>query len=54
MRHQRYIFQKKEQDKTPGELSEVVTGNLSNNEFRLMIIKMITEFRRMDAQSKKF
>ena len=43
MRHQRYIFQKKEQDKTPGELSEVVTGNLPNNDVKVMNVKMIKE-----------
>ena len=44
----------KQQDKTPGELSEVEIGDLPEKEFRLMIVKMIKELgRRMDAQSKK-
>ena len=35
----------KEQDKTPEEqLSEVEIGNLLENEFRVMIVKMIQDF----------
>ena len=41
MRQQRNIFQTKEQDKTPGELSEVEIGSLPEKEFRVMIVKMI-------------
>ena len=47
MRQQRNIFQTKEQGKTPEEqLSDVyrqlrVIGNLSEKEFRVMIVKMI-------------
>ena len=46
---------RKEQDKTPEEeLSEVELGNLTEKEFRIVIIKMIKELgRRMYAQSKK-
>ena len=49
------MFQMKEQDKTPEEkLKEMETGNLPENEFRVVIIKMIKELgRRMDAQSEK-
>ena len=45
----------REQDKTPEEqLSEVEICNLPKKEFRVMIVKMIQEFRkRMDAQSGK-
>ena len=49
------MFQMKEQDKTPeDELSEVETGNLSEKEFRVILIKMIKELKKkMDAQSEK-
>ena len=54
MRWQRNIFQTKEQDKTPEELSELEIGNLPDKVFKVMIIKMIKEFeRRMDEQSEK-
>ena len=53
MRQQRNMFQMKEQDKTPEELSEVEIGNLPEKEFRVMIVKMINELRkRMDAQNR--
>ena len=43
------MFQKKEQDKTPEqELSEVETANQPNKEFKVMIVKMIKELRRVD------
>ena len=50
------MFQMKEQDKTPEEeLGEVEIDNLSNKEFKVMIIKMIKELgRRMDEHSEKF
>ena len=53
---QRNIFQTKEQDKTPEELSEVEIGNLPEKEFRVMIIKMMKELRRRmhRAKSSKF
>ena len=35
------MFQMKEQDKTPEELSEVDIGNLHEKEFKLMVTKMI-------------
>ena len=52
MRRQRNMFQMKEKDKTPEEqLSDEQIGNLSEKEFRVMIIKMIQELgKRMDAQ----
>ena len=48
------MSQKKEQDKTPEQLSEVERGNSPKKEYRVIIVKMIQEFmNRMDAQSKK-
>ena len=48
------MFQTKEQDKTPGELSEVKIGNLPEKELRVMIAKLSKKLgRRMDAQSKE-
>ena len=45
----------KKQDKTPGEeINKVEIIYLPNKEFKVMIIKMITEFRRMDENSKNF
>ena len=35
------MFQTKEQDKTPKEVSELEIGNLPKKEFRVVIIKMI-------------
>ena len=50
MRCQRNMFQMKEQEKTPEELSEVEIGILPEKEFRVMIVKMIKELGiRMDA-----
>ena len=45
----------KEQDKTPEkQLNEVEIGNLSENEFRIMIVKMIQDLRkRMEAKIQK-
>ena len=34
------MFQIKDQDKTPEELSEMEIGNLPEKEFRVMIVKM--------------
>ena len=49
------MFQTKEQDKTPKELNEVGTENLLEKEFRVVIIKMIKELKRIwDEQSEKF
>ena len=44
----------KEQDKTPEELSEMEIGNLPEEEFRVMRVKMIKELGgRIDGQSRK-
>ena len=45
----------KEQDKTPEkQLNEVEVDNLPEKEFRIMIVKMIQDFRkRMEAKIKK-
>ena len=54
MKQQRNMFQMKEQDKTPEELSDMEIGNLPKKEFRVMIVKMIKELRwRMDARNEK-
>ena len=47
--------QMKEQNKTPEkQLNEVEIGNLPENQFRVMIVKMIQDFRkRMEAKIKK-
>ena len=39
-------MQRKEQDKTSEELSEMETGNLPDKVFKEMIIKMFKELRR--------
>lgn len=41
MRLQREMFQMKEQDKNPEQLSDMETGNLPKKEFKIMIIKVI-------------
>ena len=51
------MFQIKEQDKTPEELSEVEIGNLSNTEFKVIIIKMFKNLREVwmnRVRSQKF
>ena len=54
IRPKRNMFQMMEQDITPKEPGDMETGNLSEKEFRVMIIKMIKELRRrMNAQSEK-
>lgn len=48
------MFQMKEQDKTPEELSDVEIGNLPEKVFRVVIVKMIQKLgRKMDAQIDK-
>ena len=48
------MFQMKEQDKTPEELSEVEIGSVPNEEFKVMIIKMTNKRRRrMYEQSEE-
>ena len=46
MKPQRNMFQIKEQDKPPEQLSEVEIGNLPKKEFRVMIVKMIQDLRK--------
>ena len=55
MKRQRARYQMKEQDKTPEkQLNEVEIGNLTEKEFRIMIVKMIQDFRkRMEAKIEK-
>ena len=54
MRQQRNIFHMKEQDKTSEEKpSEVEVSNLSHKEYKIMMTKMLKEFRRKDEQSEK-
>ena len=49
------MFQMREQDKTPEELSKVEISNLPNKEFKVMIIKMLKDLRRrMNENSEKF
>ena len=54
MKWQKNICQKKEQNKTQEQLSEVEIDNLPEEEFSIMIIKMIRDLRkRMKAQIEK-
>ena len=54
MRQQTSIFQMKEQDKIPEELSEVEMGNLPNRGFKVMSVKTFRELgRRLNEQSEK-
>ena len=54
MRWQKNMFQTKEQGKIPQkQLSKMEIGNLSEKEFRVMIVKMIHLRKRMEAQTKK-
>lgn len=47
------MFRMKKQDKTlEEELSNAELGNQPEKEFRVVIIKMIKELKRIDAQSK--
>ena len=55
MNRQTNMFQMKEQDKTPEELSEMEISNLPDKEFKVMIIKMLNKLRRRIAEhSEKF
>ena len=49
------MYQMKEQEKTPEkQLNEVEIGNLPENEFRIMIVKMIQDLgKRMEAKIEK-
>lgn len=43
----KYIFQMKEQDKTPKNfLNEMEVSNLSDKEFKIMVITLLTELER--------
>ena len=55
MKRQRVMYQMKEQDKTPEkQLNEVEIGNLSEKEFRIMIVKMIQDLgKRMEAKIRR-
>ena len=48
------MFQMKEHDKTPDELSELEIINLPNKELKVIIVKMLKELRKMHEGSKKF
>ena len=51
MKRQRTLFQIKGQDKTPKtQLNEMEIGNLPENEFRIMIVKMIQDLRKVMEQ----
>ena len=56
MKKQKVMFQMKGQDKTPEkQLNEVETGNLPENKFRIMIVKMIQDFRKtMEKMQEMF
>ena len=56
MKKQRTMFQMKEQDKTSGKiLNEMQINNLSDKVFKVMVIKIFTEFgRTMDKHSENF
>ena len=55
MNRQTNMFQMKEQDKTPEELSEMEISHLLDKEFEVMIIKMLNKFRRrMDEHSERY
>ena len=55
MKRQRAMYQMKQQDKTPEkQLNEVEIGNLPEEEFRIMILKMIQDLgKRMEAKIEK-
>lgn len=56
MRQQKNMSQMKEQDRNLEEtVSEVEISNLPDKEFKVTIIKMLTELRgRMEKHSRKF
>ena len=57
MKRQRAMYQMKEQDKTPEKQlneMEIGIGNLPENEFRIMIVKMIQDLgKTMEAKIEK-
>ena len=55
MRKQRNMSQIKEQHKTlETELNKMETSNLSNAEFKTLVIKMLNELWRINALNKNF
>lgn len=54
MRRQRYVLQTKERDKiSEKELNAMEISNLPDKEFKVLVIKMLTELReRMDELSE--
>ena len=55
IKRQRAMSQMKEQDKTPEkQLNELEIGNLSEKEFRIMIVNIIQDLgKRMEAKIEK-
>lgn len=51
MRRQRNVFQMKEQDK---DFNETEVINLPNKKVKVIVIKMLTELRRINKHSKCF
>ena len=51
VRLQRKMFQTKDQNKSPEKIYEVKIGNLPDKAFKVMIIKMFREFRRLDEKT---
>ena len=55
MNRQMNMFQIKEQDRIPEELSEREISNLSDKEFKIIITKLFSVLRRrINVHSKKF
>ena len=56
MRRQRYLFQTREQSKSPEkDLNEMVISNLPDKEFKVLVIQMLTDpRRRIDEHSENF
>ena len=49
------MFQTKgEKKNSEKDLNKVKISNLPDKEFKIMIIKMVTDLRRMDEHSEKF
>ena len=53
MRRHRNMFQTKEQDKTPEELSGVEIISLRPKEFKVMIITTLNKLRRMNEHVRR-
>lgn len=55
MRRQRNMFPTKEQDKSlKKDLNKMEVNNLPDKQFNVIIIKVLTSFRRKEEHSKKF